>query len=125
MDAIEALDKIKDIATKVATHTDDSVPEELETRDMARRYYGVVREEVAQYNAQPKAAIKIALEIQKRVGAHKIRDWRDNEDALNKMRGEIDDVFFEVVEEMGLELPLEAQDKLLDQCIEIAIANED
>jgi len=123
--AVEALENIQDIATKVATHTDDGVPEELVTKDMARRYYGVVREDVAQYNAKPKAAIRIALEIQKRLGAHKIRDWRDNEDAINKMRGEIDDVFFEIVEEMGIELPLEAQDKLIDKCIEIAIANED
>jgi type I restriction enzyme R subunit len=125
MEAIEALEKIKDIAEKVASHSDDGVPEELANQDMARRYYGVVREEVKQYNAQPKAAIRIALEIQKRIGEHKIRDFRDNPDALNKMRNEIDDVFFDVIDEMGLEIPLEAQDKLIDQCIEITIANED
>jgi len=125
MEAIEALEKIKDIATKVTTHTDDSVPYELENRDMARRYYGVVREEAFKYNAQPKAAIRIALEIQQRLGMHKIRDFRENPDALNQMRNEIDDVFFEVIEEMGLEIPLEAQDKLIDKCIEITIANED
>ncbi len=125
MDAIEALGKINDIATKVATHTDESVPEELATRDMARRYYGVVREEVGEYKAEPKAAIRIALEIQKRIGEHKIRDFRDNPDALNRMRNEIDDVFFEVIEDMGIEIPLEVQDKLIDKCIEITIANED
>lgn len=125
MEAIEALEKIKEIATKVATHTDDSVPEELATRDMARRYYGVVRDEVREYNAEPKAAIRIALEIQTRLGKHKIRDFRDNPDALNQMRNEIDDVFFEVIDDMGLEIPLEVQDKLIDQCIEITIANED
>ena len=41
------------------------------------------------------------------------------------MRNEIDDVFFEVIEDLGMEIPLEAQDKLIDQCIEITIANED
>jgi len=125
MEAIEALEKIKEIANKVATHTDDSIPEELVTRDMARRYYGVVRDEVRAYNAQPKVAIRIALEIQNRLGEHKIRDFRDNPDALNRMRNEIDDVFFEIIEDMGLEIPLELQDKLIDKCIEITIANED
>jgi len=125
MEAIEALEKIKDIATKVANRTDDSVPEELVTKDMARRYYGVVRDEVKKYSAQPKAAIRIALEIQNRIGEHKIRDFRDNPDALNRMKNEIDDVFFEVIEDLNLEIPLEAQDKLIDQCIEITIANED
>eukprot|EP00903_Cladosiphon_okamuranus_P004171 g4169.t1 len=125
MEAIEALEKIKQIATRVATHTDDSIPEELATRDMARRYYGVVREEVREYNAQPKAAIRISMEIHKRLGEHKIRDFRDNPDALNRMRNEIDDIFFEVIEEMGLDIPLDVQDKLIDKCIEITIANED
>jgi len=125
MEAIEALERIKDIANKVATHTDESVPEELTTRDMARRYYGVVREDVQEYKAEPKAAIRIALEIQRRLGQHKIRDFRDNPDALNRMRNEIDDIFYEVIDELGLEIPLEVQDKLIDKCIEITIANED
>jgi len=125
MEAIEALEKIKDIAEKVASHTDEAIPDELANKDMARRYYGLVREEVKSYDAQPKAAIRIATEIEKRIGKHKIRDFRDNPDALNRMRNEIDDVFFEVIDEMGLEFPLEAQDKLIDQCIEITIANED
>jgi type I restriction enzyme R subunit len=125
MEAIEALEKIKDIATKVATHTDDSIPDELATRDMARRYYGVIRDEIREHNAQPKAAIRIAIEIQDRIGDHKIRDFRDNPDALNRMRNEIDDVFFDVIEDMGINIPLEVQDKLIDKCIEITIANED
>ncbi len=125
MEAIEALEKIKELATKVTTHTDESVPEELVNRDMERRYYGVIREEVFQYNAQPKAAIRIALEIQKRLGEHKIRDFRDNPDALNKMKNEIDDVFFEIIDDMDLKIPLEVQDKLIDKCIAITIANED
>ncbi|NKB71444.1 MAG: HsdR family type I site-specific deoxyribonuclease [Candidatus Latescibacteria bacterium] len=125
MQAIEALPLLEDYANKVATHTDDTIPEELVSRDMARRYYGVVREEVAKYHAEPKTATQIASQIQDRLGAHKIRDFRDNPDALNRMRNEIDDVFFEVLDKTGLEIPLEVQDKLIDQCIEITIANED
>lgn len=125
MQAIEALEKVKDIAAKVATHNDDSAPEELASKDMARRYYGVVREDISKYGAPPKTAIQIALEIQKRVGERKIRDWRDNEDVINEMRGEIDDIFFEVIEDLGIEFPLEVQDMLIDKCIEIVIANED
>ncbi len=126
MQALEALEKIKDIATKVATHTDDDTPETLVGQDMARRFYGCVREDLAQYttgNQQP--ATQIALAIVARIGKHKIRDWRDNQDALNRMRTEIDDVFFDVAEEFGVDIPLETQDKLIDQCIEIARANED
>lgn len=125
LNAIEALERIKDIANKVATHSDDSVPEELAAEDLAQRFYGVLREEVTPYQAEPAPVVRIALEINRRIAPHKIRDWRGNEDALNRMRGEIDDIIFEVAEDLGLTIPLELHNTIIDRCIEIAIANED
>ncbi len=125
LQAIEALPKLEDAHKKVSTHTDDSVPAELVTKDMARRFYGCVREDVAKYAAgDTNPAAKIALTIVERIQRHKIRDWIHNDDAINRMRGEIDDIFFEAMQETGIEFPLEIQDKLIDQCIEIARANE-
>jgi type I restriction enzyme, R subunit len=124
--AIEALDKIKDIAIKVATRTDDSVPAELVTKDMARRFFGSIQADVATYTAgKPELASRIAMAIPRRISRLQIRDWRDNDDSIKKMRGAIDDIFFEIAEEEGIEIPLDVQDKMIDQCIEIAIANED
>ena len=60
-----------------------------------------------------------------RIAPHKIRDWDTNQDAINKMRGEIDDILFEVAKEHGLELSLDEHDAIIDRCIEVAIANED
>jgi bifunctional DNA-binding transcriptional regulator/antitoxin component of YhaV-PrlF toxin-antitoxin module len=37
--ALDALEKVKDIATRVTTHTNEDVPAELIGRDMARRYF--------------------------------------------------------------------------------------
>jgi type I restriction enzyme, R subunit len=124
LQAAEALARIKDIAIKVATHTEDDVPEQLIGHDMARRYYGTVQEEVEEYiSAKPDAGATIALEVVKRIEKHKVRDWTNNPDALNAMRREIDDIFFDVAEEFELKFPLELQDKLIDKCLEIAIAN--
>jgi len=124
--ALEAFEKIKDISTKVVTHTDDDIPYELVGKDMARRYFGCVREPLAQYAAgNEKPGTEIALQIVGRIAQHKIRDWRTNQDAINKMRGEIDDILFEIAEEQGLELSLDDQDAIIDRCIEVAIANED
>nr|MBC8394750.1 DUF3387 domain-containing protein [Deltaproteobacteria bacterium] len=126
LQAIEALERIKDISTKVVTHTDDEVPYELIGKDMARRYFGCVREPLAVYAAgNDKPGADIALQIVGRIALHKIRDWRTNQDAINKMRGEIDDILFEVAEEHGLKLSLDEQDAIIDRCIEVAIANED
>jgi hypothetical protein len=41
------------------------------------------------------------------------------------MRGEIDDILFEVAEENGLDISLDDHDAIIDRCIEVAIANED
>ncbi len=125
LQAAEALAKIKDIAVKVATHTGDDVPEQLVGNDMARRYYGTVQEELKVYTtAKPDVGATIALAVVNRLEPHKVRDWTNNTDALNAMRREIDDIFFDVADEYGLEFPLELQDKLIDKCLEIAIANE-
>ncbi len=126
LQAIDALDKIKDISTKVVTHTDDEVPYELKGNDMARRYYGCVREQIAEYgNKDSNVETDMALLIAKRISNHKIRDWRDNQDAINRMRGEIDDILFEVAGEYGLDLSIADIDAIIDRCIEVAIANED
>jgi type I restriction enzyme R subunit len=124
--AIEALEKIKDISIKVVTHTDDQVPYKLAGKDMARRYYGCVRETVADYGEKSdQIGAEIALQIVERIGKYKIRDWQTNVDAINKMRGEIDDILFEVANEQGMELSLDEHDAIIDRCIEVAIANED
>ncbi|MBL0713783.1 MAG: type I restriction endonuclease subunit R [Desulfosarcina sp.] len=124
--ALEALEKIKDISTKVVTHTDDDIPYELVGKDMARRYFGCVREPLAAYGAaNEKPGAEIALQVVKRLSKHKIRDWRTNQDTLNQMRGEIDDILFDMAEKHGLKLSLEEQDAIIDRCIEVAIANED
>jgi hypothetical protein len=92
---------------------------------MARRYFGCVREPLTEYKLRDdKPGAEIALRIAERIGRHKIRDWQTNLDAINKMRGEIDDILFEVAQEKGLKFSLEDQDAIIDRCIEVAIANE-
>jgi type I restriction enzyme, R subunit len=126
LQALEALEKIKDISTKVVTHTDDDIPSELMGKDMARRYFGCVSETLAKYGEkQDRPGTDIALQVSERIFSYKIRDWRTNPDAINKMRGEIDDIIFEVVEQHGLDLSLDDHDAIIDRCIEVAIANED
>lgn len=126
LDAIEALNRLKDIAVKVTSHTDDETPPALAGQDMARRFFGSIRETMATYTtgkADPMATV--ALEVVKRIAKHKIRDWRDNNDAKNRMRDEIDNILFNVAAENGLKIPIDVHDKIIDDCLQVAIANED
>ena len=93
---------------------------------MARRFFGCVREPLSAYTAGERDPMaRISLMISKEIQKHKIRDWRENPDALNRMRGEIDDIIFEIARKENLEIPIEVHDKLIDECIDVAIANED
>jgi len=126
LQAMEALEKVKDISTKVTTHTDDNVPQQLRGKDMARRYYGCVADRMGKYVVEEKQpGADIALNIVNRIKKHKIRDWRGNQDAINKMRNEIDDLIFEIADEYNLDIPEDEHDTIIDRCIEVAIANED
>ncbi len=126
LQALETLEKVKDIATKVTTHTDDDIPEALTGLDMARRYYGCVSQAMPTYGpADTNPGARIAMLIADRLAQHKIRDWRTNPDVINKMRGVIDDILFDVAEEAGIDISLEDQDAIIDRCIEVAMANED
>jgi type I restriction enzyme R subunit len=126
LNALEALGQIKEISTKVVTHTDDDIPDGLVGNDMARRYYGQVRERISTYGTyNENTGAEIAIEIVDSIARHKIRDWRTNPDAINKMRGEIDDILFDIEKKHGLDLSLDDHDAIIDRCIEVAIANED
>ena len=67
----------------------------------------------------------IAILVVEKIKPHKIRDWRVNPDAINQMRGEIDDILFDIAEQHGIHIPVKEHDAIIDRCIEIAIANED
>jgi type I restriction enzyme R subunit len=126
LNALEALGQIKEISTQVLTHTDGDIPDGLVGNDLARRYFGQVRERISTYGTyNEEAGAEIAMEIVDRLARHKIRDWRTNPDTINRMRGEIDDILFDIEKKRGLNLSLDDHDAIIDCCIEVAIANED
>jgi type I restriction enzyme, R subunit len=120
-------DDMEDTAPQTAAaHTDEDSPEMFSSQDMARRYYGCVCESAPAYGGiDPEPATRIAKLIAERLAGHKVRDWRTNPDAINRMRGEIDDILFDMAEAAGIDLCLEDQDAIIERCIDVAIANED
>jgi type I restriction enzyme R subunit len=124
---LEALARVQNISTKVTTHTDDDIPQEIMGQDMARRYYGCVTESLPAYGGRIDSdhRARIAMLINERLAKHKIRDWRTNPDVINRMRGEIDDILFDMAESTGIALSLEDQDDIIERCMDVTMANED
>ena len=122
---IEALDQVNDISNKVVMKTGDGIPEKLINKNMARRYYGVINAELDKFEVSEDVVGDIALEIDEKISQHMVRDFRNNFDALNSMRNEIDDTLFDANEKHSIDLPLEVQDTIIDKCVDITIANEE
>lgn len=124
---LEALARVQNISTQVTTHTDDDIPHEIMGQDMARCYYGCVTESLPPYGGRIDSdhRARIAMLITERLAKHKIRDWRTNPDVINRMRGEIDDILFDMAESTGITLSLEDQDDIIERCMDVTMANED
>jgi type I restriction enzyme R subunit len=93
---------------------------------MTQRFYDCVRQSIPSYRSDhDKIHTRIAVQIKRRLAPYKIRDWRQNPDIINRMRGEIDEILFDAAKRYGIELSLQAQDGIIDDCIGAAIDGDD
>ncbi len=120
----EYLKQAKVIEQAVLNRTDADLPPVLKTRDMARRYYGVIHEMLKSYETSSfglsEVAANASLKIEEIISGLYIRDWTTNRDQQNKMRTAIEDHLFEVKEANSIDLSFEEMDTIMDRCLDIA-----
>lgn len=118
------LKKVTDIMQSVLTRTGDQVPEVLRNRDVAKAFYGVVKEVVTRLGVPDEeltaAAAGIAVRIDDAVEQRAIVDWRTNLDVQNQMRNAIDDLLYELKAERGYNLTTEDMDVIVEKSLDIA-----
>jgi type I restriction enzyme R subunit len=122
---VEYLKKVKDLMAKVRDRTGDDTPEPLKEYEVARSFYGVVRETFAEYGVKDEkqdAEAEVSLKIDEIIRKKKIVNWETNPDVQNQMRTEIEDALFELKEEHGIDFSFDDIDKIMDECIDIAKA---
>jgi type I restriction enzyme R subunit len=118
------LANVRDISDKVVNRSGDDLPSRLQHEEVARAYYGEVREVMGRYqvgNFEPvEQSADAALEINRIVEARRCVDWTHNVDVQNRMKTEIEDYLFNLKDQHGISLTLEDIDQILDHCIDIA-----
>ncbi len=134
------LAKVQGIMENVRDRRKSNLPSALDGNDFAQALYGavaeqlapaagrVLRESSAHYGSdvlpeapaldQPWAEISLRLEEIIRQDA--VVRWRDNPDAQNRMRNQMDDFLFQLQSTRGLTLTLEQMDSLIEACLQIA-----
>lgn len=133
---IEIMETVRDGRTSAA-------PTVLRDRDLSRALYGalkdqlanmpgsgygessVVREEPDEPAAQVKAPLdeilaSAACEIEDIIRRHAVVRWRENEDAQNRMRNDLDDFLFALQAEKKIEISFAQMDAIIEAAIRIA-----
>jgi len=144
----ELLAKVTDIMEKVRDGRHDDAPEAVRGSDLAKAFFGeltnqlgggapatpdgggFVHEDQAPYGAgsetqksPPQMAellAEVACDIERIVRLHAIVRWRENADAQNAMRNDLDDLLFSLQRTKGISLTFEQMDAILEAVLRIA-----
>ncbi len=133
------LAKVIDIMESVRDRRKSNLPSSLEGNDFAQALYGVVSEQLsssknwiakeasASYGSKAPAVIdldqiraEMSLKMEEIIRNEAVVRWRDNPDAQNRMRNQMDDLLFQIQSERSITLSLEQMDALIELCLSIA-----
>ena len=117
------LAQVINIMEAVLNRTGDNVPERLNGHEVAKAYYGIVKETIQPSDSEAnrsEAYAKVALEVEKIIERNRIVNWVDNNDVQNRMRIEIEVMLFDWKEREGVDLTFDEIDQILDQTINVA-----
>jgi len=118
------LRKVTEIAEKIKNRTGDDIPESLAHHDVAKAFFGVLKEVFARYTEdglEPRSVSTTAsLAIDQIIQQNRIVNWTNNTDVQNRMMGAIEDYLFDLKEHHGIDLTFEDIDRILEMVLDIA-----
>jgi type I restriction enzyme, R subunit len=120
---LDCLKQMEDLCERVRDRRSfEEVPEILKAREVARSYYDVVRDQLAQsgLSITDGAAADFATKAEDIILKLRKVDWSEDIDVQNRMKTGIEEELFALKNEHGLELSFETIDRVLERVIDIA-----
>ncbi|HEX9782165.1 MAG TPA: HsdR family type I site-specific deoxyribonuclease, partial [Opitutaceae bacterium] len=138
------LQRVREIMVQVRDGVRDDTPPALRERDLAKAFFGELKGQLFNGNAKPGAVsedqagygkpaddaetaakfadllAEVALEIENIIRKHAIVRWRENPDAQNRMRNDLDDLLFDLQRENGVQISLTQMDAIIESILRIA-----
>lgn len=120
----EYLRRASEIMDSVRGRKEEGLPKALEGKEAAKAFYGIVNEtfkdSIGEGDRLRDLSCKVALTIDQMVQAHIKRDWLNDQDAVNRMKNDIDDYLFELKSQEKINLKVEQIDRVMNDCISVA-----
>jgi type I restriction enzyme R subunit len=141
----EYLQRVSDVMEQVRDGKPREGPDILKERDLSRALFGALKEKLAHTqtsmvqddetpyrtkNDPPTAdaetvMAQAACEMEDIIRRHAVVRWRENQDAQNRIRDDLDDFFVELQKKKGITLSWDQVDAIVDTAIAIAINRKD
>jgi len=122
--ASEYLKRVREIMNFVVTRTGDDVPDVLRDRDVAKAFFGCIKEVMEKKQVTGDQSHELWAEaatgIEDIIHNLKIVNWETNTDVQNQMRNAIDDYLLDLKDKHGLDISFDEVDVIMEQCLEIA-----
>lgn len=146
------LAKVVEIMEEVRGGNARDVPEVLKQNDLSRALFGALKEQIvprtgastehsgsalredsAAYSAETKRPVppadeilaEAAVSMDQIIRKHAVVRWRENVDAQNRMRNDLDDFLFDLQKEKGFTLSYAQMDAVIEAVIRIALHRTD
>ena len=120
---LDYLSKVSDIRDRVVLRKHDDLPDSINGNDEACAYYGMAKDYFDGEHLEVREATVayMAESFQQSFEKEQVVDFWHNENAKNKVRGYMDDFFYnELKEKQGIELTPEQMDEIIKKTMHIA-----
>jgi type I restriction enzyme R subunit len=120
LELLRAMEDIRDRVRDRRAYED--VPELLKTREVAKSYYDVVREQLGHtgYEVREASAAELAARMDDTILAQRKVDWVDDPDVQNQMKIAIEDELYAFQKAQGVKIDYDTIDRILDRVIDVA-----
>ncbi len=121
----EYLEKMKTIMEDYRKGTTNiSYPEKIKGNVHAQAFYGVITailDNVIDINAHIDLISDVSIRITEIIDEHNVVDWQCNKDIHNKIAQDIDDMFYEIEKNQGIQIDFDSIDKIIENVITVAL----
>jgi type I restriction enzyme R subunit len=119
------LNRVTDIMDAVLSRRDDDVPESLQQRDIAKAFYGITKESLAEKISDDVTAKSIAADVaiisDNIIQQLRVVDWSDKVDIPKRMIHQIGDYLIdEVRDKYNLSMTFEEIDSIAERIVDVA-----